>query len=452
MIRLPLFHPKKPPTFPLSKGLYRFPAAEQQYQLTLHLRVESAEQSSLIINGNTILLLNPTATLMTYLTLQNTTYKETIKQLSKCFAVSNTTLEQDYRNFSINLRSILERGHPCFQEDIEIETLFPFKHQPTAPYRMDLALTYQCNNDCFHCYNDPERKIQSMSQEQWKRTIDRLWDLGIPHIVFTGGEPTLYENLIPLIEYAKQKGLIIGLNTNGRRLSKADYAKSLSTAGLDHVQITLESAHPTVHDSIVRTKGAWKQTVAGITNALNTDLFVMTNTTLLRENANTLSDTLSFLESLGVPTVGLNALIYSGRGCSVSSPLSENELFSILQIAQDFTAESGQRLIWYTPTHYCNFDPMSLNLGIKGCTAALYNMCIEPNGNVLPCQSYYQSLGNILLDTWESIWNHPLALALRNRKYVAEHCENCLLIHQCGGGCPLAPMDTSQLSFSRIEA
>jgi len=41
---------------------------------------------------------------------------------------------------------------------------------------------------------------------------------------------------------------------------------------------------------------------------------------------------------------------------------------------------------------------MSLDLGVKGCTAALYNMCVEPDGGVIPCQSYYHQLGNLLTD------------------------------------------------------
>ena len=62
---------------------------------------------------------------------------------------------------------------------------------------------------------------------------------------------------------------------------------------------------------------------------------------------------------------------------------------------------------------------MALDLGVKGCTAALYNMCVEPDGNVLPCQSYYQPLGNLLTDEWDAIWNHELAVRLRERKKLA---------------------------------
>jgi radical SAM protein with 4Fe4S-binding SPASM domain len=138
-----------------------------------------------------------------------------------------------------------------------------------------------------------------------------------------------------------------------------------------------------------------------------------------------------------VPTIGLNALIYAGKGAEVGNGLPENSLIQLLEIARDKTSKAGQKLIWYTPTQYCNFDPMQLELGVKGCTAALYNMCIEPNGDVIPCQSYYTPLGNMLSSSWEKIWNHELAINLRERRYIPTKCEGCALLTECGGGCPL---------------
>jgi radical SAM protein with 4Fe4S-binding SPASM domain len=164
----------------------------------------------------------------------------------------------------------------------------------------------------------------------------------------------------------------------------------------------------------------------------------MTNTTMLTNNSPSLKKTLEFLADVGVPTIGLNALIYSGKGLTVNTGLAENDLPSILSLAREITSQHNQRLIWYTPTQYCNFDPMQLELGIKGCTAALYNMCIEPNGDVIPCQSYYQPLGNILTAPWSSIWNHEVSISLRERKRIPEKCLTCSLVKECGGGCPLA--------------
>jgi len=64
-------------------------------------------------------------------------------------------------------------------------------------------------------------------------------------------------------------------------------------------------------------------------------------------------------------------------------------------------------------------------------------MCIESNGNVLPCQSYYHPLGNMLTDSWDSIWNHKLSIQLRERQNLPAKCETCSLVAECGGGCPL---------------
>jgi len=163
----------------------------------------------------------------------------------------------------------------------------------------------------------------------------------------------------------------------------------------------------------------------------------MTNTTMLRHNSPHLAETLEFLAALGVPTIGLNALIYSGKGSTVGTGLNETELPALLELAREKTDFYQQRLIWYTPTQYCHFDPMQLELGVKGCTAALYNMCIESDGSVIPCQSYYQPLGNILSDPWEALWNHDLAISLRERRYIPGNCQGCALLAECGGGCPL---------------
>ena len=146
---------------------------------------------------------------------------------------------------------------------------------------------------------------------------------------------------------------------------------------------------------------------------------------------------MDFLTELGVPTIGLNALIHSGRGASVQTGLDENDLKELLVIAKEKTKRQHQRLIWYTPTQYCHFDPVLLDLGVKGCTAALYNMCIEPDGNIIPCQSYYQSLGKLSEKKWADIWNHPLAISLRERRNVPIGCLPCPLFQECGGGCPL---------------
>jgi radical SAM protein with 4Fe4S-binding SPASM domain len=67
----------------------------------------------------------------------------------------------------------------------------------------------------------------------------------------------------------------------------------------------------------------------------------------------------------------------------------------------------------------------------------MINMCVGPNGDVYPCQSYFESLGNILTVDWKKIWNNPLAVKLRKREYAEPKCKDCHQLQVCGGGCPL---------------
>jgi radical SAM protein with 4Fe4S-binding SPASM domain len=426
-----------------SPGLYHYEHQATGERSRIHLRIdgeikEGQGHGMLLVNANRVVHLNPTATLMAYLQLSEKSDGEIVNILKKVYQVTEMQAINDYAQFRENFSELLRPDGACPICDLDVDIRAPFTTTPSAPYRMDMALTYRCNNDCPHCYNARPRDFTEISTPQWLQILDRLWEIGIPHIVFTGGEPTLRSDLPELIAHAESNGQITGLNTNARRLGDTKFLKNLVDAGLDHVQITVESHDPAIHDTMVHSKGAWKQTIAGLQNALDTPLFVMTNTTMLRHNSPHIEETLDFLANIGVPTIGLNALIYSGHGLTVGTGLAERELPELLELARKKTDQYSQRLIWYTPTQYCHFDPMQLELGVKGCTAALYNMCVEPNGEVIPCQSYYTPIGNMLTDPWKEIWEHELAINLRERNYIPDKCTDCSLLAECGGGCPLA--------------
>ncbi|HEX5808267.1 MAG TPA: PqqD family peptide modification chaperone, partial [Anaerolineales bacterium] len=417
--------------------IYHYTRENGQEKSRIHLRVDPDGTGTLIVNANRVMHLNPTAAFMAQSILEEKESDDILRALTSRYAVSKRQAQDDLSAFHFQLEELIRPDGACAIHDLDLESVMPFSARPSAPYRMDLALTYRCNNDCAHCYNARERNFPELHTENWKHILDQLWALGVPHVVFTGGEATLRNDLPELIAHAESNGQITGLNTNARRLADEEYVQKLLDAGLDHVQITVESCDAHIHDEMMRARGAFKQTLQGLKNVLATRLYVMTNTTMLRTNVHKIPDTLDFLAEIGVPTIGLNALIYSGLGLTVGTGLHERELQPILDMAVRKTTEHGQRLIWYTPTQYCHFDPTQSNLGVKGCTASLYSMCVESNGNVLPCQSYYSPLGNILTDPWESIWNHTLSVKLRERHGLPAKCEGCPVVAECGGGCPL---------------
>jgi radical SAM protein with 4Fe4S-binding SPASM domain len=308
-----------------------------------------------------------------------------------------------------------------------------------APARMDLALTYRCNLDCPHCYAGGPREMTELSTDDWRRVLENLWRCGVPQVVFTGGEPTLRDDLVDLVVAAEP--FVTGLVTNGVKLE--ELAEPLRGASLDYAQVTIEARDAAIHDRMVgaRDVAAHERTVAGIRRALDLGIEVVTNTTLTRENAAGFPDLLRFGRDLGLKSMACNGLICSGRGRAAkqADTLTLADLKRTLEGAHDTAREIGIGLQWYTPTCYHELDPLALGFGPKSCSAAAHNMTVQPDGTVLPCQSWPETVGRILVDAWSEIWTHPVCVGLRERApaKAKEECRECAELPICGGGCPL---------------
>lgn len=428
-------------------GQYTYRGKETLTGLALQLRVEPDGEGILVINADRVLFLNETATVYAYFFIHGLSSGEVMKKIRRAYRVNAETARKDYEKLIYTISTMASTEKICPVSYLDVKTVEPFTHSLSAPLRMDLALTFRCQNNCIHCYAGGPHETDELSTDQWKQVIDKLHSIGVFIMTFTGGEPTLREDLPELLLYAENRGAVTGLITNGRRLKDRSYAEQLEKAGLDFVQVTLESHKPQIHDQMTATKGSWKETLAGIKNALQTKVYVTTNTTLSKYNASEFLQTIDFIKELGVGAFGCNSLIYSGKAGEISKEfaLPLETLNELLPKIRDKANQLGLRFLWYTPTQYCRFDPIKLGLGVKSCTAANVNMCVGPNGDVYPCQSYFESLGNLLKDDWPKIWKNPLSVKLRNREYVEPKCKDCPQLQICGGGCPLELQDKSYI-------
>jgi len=417
-------------------GVHKLDGAGDFKGHRFHLRVDEKGEGVLIIDASKMIYLNGTAMEFARFSIAGTSPDEVFSEFKKRYRkVDEEKIKNDYASIRDKLLGLLSGKH-----EIELGIKFtPFDSRDlelAAPYRMDIALTYKCQNRCIHCYNE-DRVLEELNSQQWKTAIDKMWKLGIPHIVFTGGEPTLRKDLPELIDKSEKNGQITGLITNGRQLSRLGYLKELVRLGLDHVQITLESHNPATHDRIVKDEGAWKETIEGLKIALDEDVYVSTNTTIMQDNVHEVLDTIKFLYELDVRNASCNSLIRAGSGKDARG-VSFEEITPLLWEVRQFTESAKMNFIWYTPTPYCELNPVNMGLGIRNCTACTINLACEPNGDILPCQSYYKPLGNILRDQWEQIWRSPLCSDIRKRKHLPEKCHGCELLGLCGGGCPLS--------------
>lgn len=434
----PLFHNYEPPEPDLYT--YNF-TADDGYYKRVHLRFEPDGNGVLFIDVTDVINLNQTAARIAKWALDGTPQREAVNRLRFYFRAESRQARLDAGRI-YHLVEQVTRGTGCPTCGLDFLDRRPvFSTRARAPYKADVALTYGCNNACSHCYNATSHLgMASMAVEDWKMVLALLKKKGVPHIIFTGGEATLHPDLPDLVSFADRQGQVVGLNSNGRRFSQRSFAGQLKQAGLNHLQVTVASNRARIHDEI-NGVAAFSQTIKGIENAMAVGIHTITNTTLMQRNRDHAEEILRFLHGIGIRTFAMNGMIYSGGGYRDPNAIPEEELPPILIRVRDTARELGMKFLWYTPTEYCRMNPVELEIGAKRCNAAEYSICIEPNGGVLPCQSFYVSAGNILADPWERIWNGELFRSFRDRELdprwagLPEKCWECPELNLCGGGC-----------------
>jgi MoaA/NifB/PqqE/SkfB family radical SAM enzyme len=110
------------------------------------------------------------------------------------------------------------------------------------PVVAHLIPTRRCNLSCAYCNEYDDHSAPVPTADLFRR-INRLADLGTSIITLSGGEPLLHPDLDLLIRRIRQRGGIATLITNGYLLNRARIRR-LNTAGLDHLQISIDNISP----------------------------------------------------------------------------------------------------------------------------------------------------------------------------------------------------------------
>lgn len=355
-------------------------------------------------------------------TAQNEIRRRTVKRMKKIYPSVNKKVFEDDLDTMLDILFNIARGGTA---DAEIEKLSirSYSKNMEAPHRMDLMVSamtdergeWKCNQKCRFCYASGQSYagVRELSCDEWKAAIDKLRAANVPMLTFTGGEPTLREDLCELIAYSKW--FVTRLNTNGALLTP-ELARVLCDAELDSVQITLYSADEKIHNTLVGANN-FSKTAEGIKNAISVGLDVSVNTPLCRLNSDYIS-TLKMLFGLGVRYVTVSGLICTGtaKHTHETNDLTKEELAEILSAAKAFCDENGMEMDFTSPGLVPAELLDKLGLHTPACGAALSNMAIAPDGTVVPCQSWLGSdgaLGNILTDSFKKIWNNKKAISLR---------------------------------------
>lgn len=347
----------------------------------------------------------------------------TIRRVRRIYpSVGKAAIEADLDEMLDILFAVARGNDP--EAEIEKLSIRSYADNMTAPHRMDLMVSamtddqgrWRCNQKCVFCYAAGQEmgKTTEMTTRQWKLAIDRLEKARVPMVTFTGGEPTLRPDLAELVGYAKR--MVTRLNTNGVALTP-ELARSLKEAGLDSIQVTLYSHDEGVHNALVGIRHH-ADTVRGIRNAVEAGLDISVNTPLCKKNAD-YEKTLAFVHSLGVRFVTVSGLICAGMAGinHADYDLNAEELCEIVKRAKAFCDANEMEMDFTSPGLIEKEKLEALGMNVPMCGACLSNMAIAPDGTVAPCQSWLGAdagLGNILTDSFKTIWNHPGCRDLRS--------------------------------------
>ncbi len=364
---------------PIPAGVYqKQSAASEQPPYRIHLRLQPDDTGVLIVNAATVLHLNPTAAEYAYHFIKGSEPDAVAKEVHSRYRVSRDTALTDYRDFAERIQTLLTTPDLDPVSYLDFERVTPHSRDLTAPLRLDCALTYRLPKGTQAEYAPTKRVARELSTEEWVSILDKAWLAGIPHVTFTGGEPTLRDDLADLIAAAEKNGQVCGLLTDGLKLSDKKYLDLLLQTGLDHILFMLQPDNP----------ASWK----ALEVIMPEDIFVTAHLTVTKANSEHAAEALQRLADLGIKSLSLTF----AEGRDQSSDLRNK------------AANLGLALKYDLPVPYSADHPVAMETADDAVPegAGKAWLYVEPDGDVLPAQGMANRiLGNMLRDPWERIYS-----------------------------------------------
>ena len=367
------------PVRPLPAGSYHYQApASASQPCRLYLRLEPDGNGLLLVNASTVLHLNQTAAEYAYHMVTNTPQDQMARQIATRYRVGRQQALDDYQELVERIQTLATTPNLDPEMFLGFERTAPYSQKVSAPYRLDCALTYRLPDNTNPAAAPNERVVSELETAGWFAILDKAWAAGIPHVVFTGGEPTLRDDLPQIIAHAEANGQVTGLLSDGLRLANDDYLNTLLQTGLDHLMLTLETGNPLSWEALEKTLAA--------------DLFVTAHITLTLQNVIDVPDMLKRMVPMGVKSLSLSS--------------ADPSLLGRLGELRNDAADLGLSLSWDLPVPYSAFNPVRLETqeDTPPTGAGQAWLYVEPDGDITPAQGIPHVLGNLLKDPWESIW------------------------------------------------
>jgi radical SAM protein with 4Fe4S-binding SPASM domain len=302
------------------------------------------------------------------------------------------------------------------------------------PLDVTLELTHRCPLTCAHCYNNLPMSDRAAAQgelsvDEYKDLLDELHTLGTFWLLFSGGEPFARKDFLDIYTYAKQKGFLITIFTNGTVLTEAvaDYLVEWPPFA---IEITLYGRTRETYEALTGVTGSYERCLRGIQLLRERKLPLKLKTVPTSINRHEIRAMRQFAEDLEVE-FKYDALVNPRTDCS-RSPIAVR-----LRPEEVVALECGEpkRMAEYRRLLDLDFaqGPPPASDQVYFCGGGMTSCAIDPYGNMSICVISHQDHYNIRQGSFTEGWNQALrSVREKKRKYAKTKCTACQIQSVCG--------------------
>jgi len=318
--------------------------------------------------------------------------------------------------------------------------------------------TKACNLSCQHCYagSDKNQAVEELSTAEARDFLEQLKDIKTPVLLISGGEPLMRDDMLELIEYARNLGIRVTLSTNGTLLT-ADISTKLKKLGVSYIGISIDGLAST-HNKFRGTEKAYSQALRGIKNCQQVGQRVGLRFTMTADNITEIPAIFDLMLEEEIERLCFYHLVHQGRGSKLnSSSLTAAEtretIDYIINRSRKVLARNSNKEILTVANHVDGIylylqllaaqDPRANKVKeyLKyngGNRSGIAIGCVDWAGNVYPDQfTMNYKLGNITERPLKEIWKtRPPALLKKFRekeKHLKGNCSGCNWLDFCNG-------------------
>lgn len=304
-----------------------------------------------------------------------------------------------------------------------------------VPLQVSIEVTRRCPLECLHCYNnlpmaDTNARQREMSKEEHFRVLDELVEMGCFWILYTGGEVFARKDFLEIYTYAKKKGFLVTLFTNGTIINEqiADYLVEWPPFA---IEITMYGRTRETYEALTQIPGSYDRCIRGIQLLKQRKLPLKLKTVATSVNKHEVMAMRRFAEDeLGVE-FKMDGQINPRIDCS-QSPLAVRLTPEEL-VALDMAAPKGKseylRLAKHDLEKPANLSQIDT---VYFCGGGMNSFAINAWGEIGICVISQQETFSVRNGGVKAIWEQSL-LQLRNRKRTRiTKCVKCRIQSMCG--------------------